>query len=227
MKGRAPCSDDSPRTLGLWAGAAALAVVTGAIVAGDLAELHRRAGSLGPAQPVVVAQRALTLGSTVTPADVTTRRVHSSQLPPGVLHDTARRGRSGRPGAARARRVRGRRQPRAASGEPASPVSCRRAPEPYGSPSRTDLRPPVGSAVDVYASYASGSDALGTGRASASGASVVAAGAIVLATGDSVTLLVDEPQAASLADASARGTLFLALVPPEDARASPTGATRR
>jgi len=37
----------SPRALGLWAGALALAVATGAIVAGDLATLHRRAHQFG------------------------------------------------------------------------------------------------------------------------------------------------------------------------------------
>jgi hypothetical protein len=41
-----------------------------------------------------------------------------------------------------------------------------------------------------------------------------------------VTLLVDADRAAALADASARGTLFLALVPPEDA-VVPLGLTPR
>ena len=216
----------TPRALGLWAGAAALALVTGTVVAGDLAALHRRAGSLGPEEPVVVARVALPLGATVTPADVTTRRVHASQLPGGVLHDAdeavgrvvrvpvvrdgylhdahlAPRGRTGLgevlPAGARAVRI-------AVDG---------------------GLRPPSGSAVDVYASYASGTDVLGTGRAVGDGAVIAAAGAMVLDTDDeSVTLMVDEDQAGALADASARAALFLALVPPEDARV-PTGLTRR
>ena len=216
----------TPRALGLWAGAAALALVTGTVVAGDLAALHRRAGSLGPDEPVVVARVALPLGATVTPADVTTRRVHASQLPGGVLHHAdeavgrvvrvpvvrdgylhdahlAPRGRTGLgevlPAGARAVRI-------AVEG---------------------GLRPPSGSAVDVYASYASGTDVLGTGRAVGDGAVIAAAGAVVLDTDDeSVTLMVDEDQAGALADASARAALFLALVPPEDARV-PTGLTRR
>ena len=89
------------------------------------------------------------------------------------------------------------------------------------------LRPAPGSAVDVYASFASGTDTFGTGRTIGDGAVLAAAGALVITTTpDSATLLVDEVDAAALADASARGTLFLALVPPEDARL-PTGLTRR
>ena len=216
----------SPRALGLWAGAAALAVVTTSVVAGDLAALHRRAATLGPEESVVVARTALPLGTTITPGDVTTRRLHASQQPAGVLHDLdavvgrvvqvplvgdafvhrahlAPRGRDGLSGVlpegTRAVRVR----------------------------VENGLRPRAGSAVDVYVSYATGSDALGTGRSFGDGAFVAAAGAVVLATsGEGVTLLVDEDQAAALADASAGGTLFLALVPPEDARV-PSGLTRR
>ena len=79
----------SPRALGLWVGAAALAVTTGAIVVGDLAALHRRAQQFGPERGVVVARRDLSLGTTVTPGDVTTRRVHASQVPRNVLDDPA------------------------------------------------------------------------------------------------------------------------------------------
>jgi len=60
---------------------------------------------------------------------------------------------------------------------------------------------------------------LATDRAGSSASST-------LGSSDGVTLLVDEDQAAALADASARGSLFLALLPPEDARV-PTGFTRR
>lgn len=216
----------SPRALGLWAGAAALAVVTTSVVAGDLAALHRRAGTFGPEQSVVVAREALPLGTTITPADVTTRRVHASQQPPGVLHDV---------GAAIGRVVR---VPLVRDG-----FVHRDHLAPHGRdglagvlPEGTravrvqvehGLRPRAGSAVDVYVSYASGSDVLGTGRTVGDGATVAAAGAVVLdADADGVTLLVEEEQAAALADASARGTLFLALVPPEDARV-PTGLTPR
>lgn len=215
----------SPRTLGLWAAAAALAITTGSVVSSDLAELHRRARTLGPEQPVVVVRRALQLGTTITPSDVTTRQVHASQQPDHVLHDVddavgrvvrvplvrdafvahdnlAARSRTGLAGAL----------PR---GTRAVQITV-----------DDGLRPPVGSAVDVYVSYATGSDALGTGRAPSIGATVVAAGAVVLAADDGVTLLVVEDDAAALADASARGTLFLALVPPEEARV-PARVTRR
>jgi len=216
----------SPRAFGLWAGAVALAVVTGAVVAGDLATLHRRAGTLGPEESVVVARAALPLGTTITPADVTTRRVHESQLPAGVLHDIddavgrvvavpvvadafvhaanlAPRGRTGLDGAL-----------------PEGTRAVRITVE-------NGLRPHAGSAVDVYVSYASGTDTLGTGRITGASATLVAAGAVVLDTSaDGVTLLVDADRAAALADASARGTLFLALVPPEDA-VVPLGLTPR
>lgn len=216
----------SPRTLGLWAGAAALALVTGALIAGDLATLHRRAASLGPEEPVVVARTALPLGTTVTAADVTTRRVHASQAPRGVLHDAddavghvvqvpvvqdgfvhashlAPLTRDGLAGAL-------------PEGTRAVEVAI-----------EGGLRPDPGSAVDVYASFAGGVDALGTGRTIGDGAVLAATGAIVIRTSaETVTLLVDEDGAAALADASARGTLFLALVPPEDARL-PGGLTRR
>ena len=46
----------SPRALGLWAGAIALAVATGAVIAGDLATLHRRAHEFGSERRVVVAR---------------------------------------------------------------------------------------------------------------------------------------------------------------------------
>jgi len=216
----------SPRTLGLWAGAAALALVTTALVAGDLATLHRRAGSLGPEETVVVARTPLPLGATITPADVTTRRVHTSQAPRGVLHD--RDDALGRvvqvpvvrDGFVHATHL----APTTRDGLAGALPDGTRAVE-----IAVDggLRPDPGSAVDVYASFASGVDALGTGRAVGDGAVLATAGAVVIRTApESVTLLVTEDDAAALADASARGTLFLALVPPEDARL-PGALTRR
>ncbi len=75
----------SPRALLLWGAALAVAAGTGAVVAGDLATLHRRAGTLGPERPALVAARDLAVGTTVTDVDVRTRRLHRSELPPGVL----------------------------------------------------------------------------------------------------------------------------------------------
>lgn len=208
----------SPRALGLWAGAAALALVTASVVAGDLATLRRRAASLGPEETVVVARVPLPLGATVTPADVTTRRVHASQRPAGVLgavDDAVGRVvrvpvvRDGDLHAAHL-------APRSRRGLTGVIPPGTRAVQ---VPVEGGLRPPAGSAVDVYVSYASGLDTLGTGSDVAAGADVAAAGAVVVdTTPESVTLLVDEDGAAALADASARGRLFLALVPPEDAR---------
>lgn len=216
----------SPRALGLWIGAITLAIVTGAMVAGDLAALHRRARNLGPQRRVVVARAALPLGATVTPADVGTRRVHASQLPAGVFTGIDHVvGRVVRVPVVRNGFVhRAHLAPRTRRGlAGALPEGTRAA--------RVEiehgLRPPAGSAVDVFVSYASGSDAFGTGRSSGSGATLVVGGAVVLdTTTDGVTLMVDADRAAALADASARGTLFLALVPPEDA-AIPSGPTSR
>ncbi|MBM3659683.1 MAG: Flp pilus assembly protein CpaB [Actinobacteria bacterium] len=219
----------SPRTLGLWAGAIALALVTGSLVAGDLATLRRRAGSLGPEEPVVVARTWLPLGATITPGDVTTRRVHASQAPRGALHDVADAlGRVVqvpvvRDGYVHAAHL----APTTRDGlAGALPAGTRAVEITVGG----GLRPEPGSAVDVYASsasFASGVDALGTGRTVGDGAILAAAGAVVIRSlPESVTLLVAEADAGALADASARGTLFLALVPPEDARL-PGAFTRR
>jgi len=169
----------SPRVLGLWAGAIALAVATGAIVAGDLATLHRRAQQFGPERRVVVARRNLTLGATVTPGDVTTRRVYSSQVPSDVLDD---------PALALGRTVR---VPvvRDAYVADANLAPARRAGLDGVLPEGTravrvvvedGLRPPPGSAVDVYVSFAS--DQLGTGATSRDPATVVASGVPVLAS---------------------------------------------
>jgi Flp pilus assembly protein CpaB len=223
----------SPRALGLWLGATMLAVATGAIVAGDLATLHERAQEFGPERRVVVARRDLVLGAIVTPGDVTTRRVHSSQVPRDVLDD---------PGLALGRTVR---VPvvRDAYVSAANLASNRRSGLDGVLPEGTramrvvvedGLRPPSGSSVDVYATFAS--DQLGTGATSRDPAALVAAGVPVLDTdGDGeaagatrtvgVTLLVDEADAASIAYAVTHGRVVLALVPPEDARVP--GFTRR
>ena len=182
----------------------------------------------------VVATHELALGSTITSGDITTRRVHASQLPDGVLTDT---------GLALGRVVR---VPlvRDAYITVRNLAASRRTGLdgiiPDGSRAmrvlvEDGLRPAPGSAVDVYATI--DTDTLGAGKSASQPAVVVAAGVLVLATDDTggagsvsrslgVTLLVSEDQAADLAFASAHGTLVLALVPPEDAR-SPSGPTRR
>ena len=226
----------SPRALGLWVGATALAVATGAIVAGDLATLHRRAQQFGPERRVVVALRNLALGATVTPGDVTTRRVYASQVPPGVLDDPALAlGRTVRVPVVREAYV-------AAANLAPSRRSGLDGVLPEGTRAmrvviEDGLRPPPGSSVDVYAAYAR--DELGTGASAGSRdpATVVAFGVPVLATDGAgstspsasrtigVTLLVDEEDASAIAYAVTHGRIVLALVPPEDARVP--GVTRR
>ena len=63
----------SPRAVLLWLGAVLVAVVTAALVATDLAALHRRANSLGAPRLVAVAVRDLSVGSTIERGDVRSR----------------------------------------------------------------------------------------------------------------------------------------------------------
>jgi Flp pilus assembly protein CpaB len=213
----------SPRALALWGAAAAVAVVTAAVVAGDLAALHRRAAGLGPEVEAVVATHDLAVGHVLARRDLTTRPVHRSQLPDDVATDRAAL--TGRIVSVRVldgqyvihRNV----APRRRSGlDGVVPVGMRAMRVVV-----TDsLVPRSGAAVDVLASYDPSTDG------EESGTVVVAAGVTVLGTdrrgasgsgrGGSagVTLLVDPDQAAALADAQANGVLTLALVPPEDAR---------
>jgi Flp pilus assembly protein CpaB len=218
----------SPRTLALWIAALAVAAVTAALVASDLAALHRRAEAFGDQRGAIVATRPLPLGSIVTRGDVRVRHVHSSQLPPGVLRapddavdrvvtvpvvrggfvadaNLASRHRSGLDGAL--------------------PVGTRAVRVVV----RDTLRPRPGAAVDALASFDAtiGADGLPSDEGSAA-ATVVASGVTVLqvesvhaAEGEAlgVTLLVSPRQARELAFASTHGRIALALVPPEEARA--------
>jgi Flp pilus assembly protein CpaB len=149
----------SPRAVGLWIAAAALAITTGALVAGDLATLHRRARGLGPEQRAVVARHNLTLGRTITSSDITTRRVYASQLPKGVVTDSSLAlGRVVRVPVVRDAFVAARNlAPRERTGlEGVLPVGTRAMRVLV----EDGLRPPLGGAVDVYATF--GSDAFGT-----------------------------------------------------------------
>ncbi len=194
----------SPRAFLLWAAAAVVAVGTGAVVAGDLAALHRHAHELGPELGAVVARHDLPEGATVTTDDVTTRRVHRSQLPPGVLTATtaalgrvvatpvlrdgfvadrnlAARGRTGVDGAlpagTRAFRlvVTDAVRPRAGAAVDVLATGT----DATGAASST-------SAADPSASDASGSDSSASGSVpgSTDAARVVAGGVLVLATDD-------------------------------------------
>jgi Flp pilus assembly protein CpaB len=218
----------SPRALVLWAGAFAVAAGTATLVASDLATLHRRAQSLGEERGALVATRTLALGTMITKSDLRTRAVHASQLPNGVLR--APRDALGRVVVVSV--VRGgfvaeaNLAPRRRDGlDGALPAGTRAMRVVV----RDSLRPRVGAAVDVLASFepSIGADGLPKSASDEGRAAVVAPAVVVLAVepeqtaeGDAlgVTLLVSEKEARALAFAATHGRLALALVPPEDAR---------
>jgi Flp pilus assembly protein CpaB len=215
----------SPRALALWIAALAVAVATAALVATDLAALHRRAQTLGEEVPALVATRRLALGTVLGPSDVRVRHVHSSQLPPEVLRAPAAAVdrvvtvpvvRGGFVSAANL-------APRRRSGlDGALPVGTRAVRVVV----RDSVRPRVGAAVDALASFDATIGSDGLPAADDGAAAVVARGVTVLAVesahtaeGDAlaVTLLVSPHQARELAYASTHGRIALALVPPEEA----------
>jgi Flp pilus assembly protein CpaB len=223
----------SPRALALRVGAVIVTVTTAAVVASDLAKLHRRANDLGPERSVVVARHGLRLGTTLTVDDVRVRSVHSSQVPPRVLRDvrhavgrviTVPVVRDGFVAAANL-------APRHRSGlDGALPEGTRAVRVVV----LDAVRPRVGAAVDVMASFEGG---VGTFDAEEAGAddlealgsaTIVADGVLVLgvdttrtaegASALGVTLLVTPRQARDLAFAATHGVVTIALVPPEDAQ---------
>ena len=216
----------APRALVLWVAAAAVAGGTALLVASDLATLHRRASTFGPERSAVIAARPLALGVVVDRGDVRLRRVHGSQLPPGVLGGV--------------REVVGRvvtvpvvrggfvaddnLAPRARTGiDGALPVGSRAMLVTVGNA----IRPPIGAAVDILATVdaglaASAPDDAISSTAVASGVPVLRVGAATAVDGGhglAVTVLVSPRQARDLAYAAAHGVLTIALVPPEEARA--------
>lgn len=217
----------SPRALALRAGAVVIAVGTAALVASDLAALHRHAHDLGPSRDALVARHDLPVGITVDTGDVRTRRVHASQLPPAVLGDPTRAvGRVVRVPVLRGSFVSTRNlAPRHRTGlDGAIPAGMRALRLVV-----TDaLRPRAGAAVDVIASFEDRS--LLDATAAATSATVVAHGVLVLATDAArtsegaealgVTLLVTPHQARDLVFAATHGIVTVALVPPEDAHGS-------
>lgn len=216
----------SPRAVALWLAALVVALGTAALVASDLAALHRHATSLGPERPALVATRDLALGSVVADDDLRARTVHRSQVPPGVLRRTT-------DAVGRVVTV-----PVVRGGFVATANLAPRRREgldgalPTGTRAMrvvvTDaVRPRPGAAVDVYATF---EQSIGPDDAAAgSPATVIAAGVSVLATDATrrsesrdtfgVTLLVSPRQARALAFAASHGIITLALVPPEEARA--------
>jgi Flp pilus assembly protein CpaB len=216
----------SPRALLLWGAAVVVAIATAAVVASDLAALHRRANDLGAERPAVIARHDLPVGAIVDDSDVRERRVHTSQLPPGVL---------GAPGDAVGRVVRvpvlrdgfvarGNLAPRHRTGLDGAVPSGMRAMRFVVTDA---VEPRSGAAVDVLASFESGATSESTASATAT-ATVVARGVLVLrvdrartadgAAGLGITVLVTPREARDLAFASTHGVVTLALVPPEEAR---------
>jgi Flp pilus assembly protein CpaB len=222
----------SPRAVVLWLGAVAVAIATAALVATDLAALHKRAHSLGAPRSVAVAARDLPLGTTIKRGDITTRSVYGSQLPRRALSPNgAERRVVAVPVVRGAFVVEGNVAPRGRTGlDGALPPGMRA----LRIVARDALRPPVGSSVDVLVTFEA------SDGASAGGAPTVVAarGVLVLGTDDEpaaiehgttgrdagaqggglgVTLLVAEEDAPRLAFATAAGVVTLALVPPDDA----------
>lgn len=215
----------SPRALALQIAAVVVAITTAALVASDLASLHRRARDFGPERGAVVARRDLPLGATVRATDLREQRVHTSQLPRGVLND--RRSAIGRTVVVAVLRdgylVHRNLAPRRRTGLDGALPRGKRALRVVVTDS---LRPRTGAAVDVIAAYES--DPLrAVGDSAPTGAVVVAPGVLVLATdaartadgasGLGVTLLVTPRQARDLVFAASHGVVTLALVPPEAA----------
>lgn len=218
----------SPRAVLLWIGAVLVAVVTAVIVATDLAALHNRARGLGPPRSVAAAVRDLPVGTTIADGDIRTRSVHRSQLPGGAMSPAAVRGR-----VVAVPVVRGgfvvdaNLAPRRRTGlNGAIPPGMRALHVVV----RDALRPPVGSSVDVLATFEPGS----SGANGAAPTVVAARGVLVLGTDDApaafdtgtgdrtggghgITLLVTDYDAPRVAFAAATGVLTVALVPPEDA----------
>jgi Flp pilus assembly protein CpaB len=213
----------SPRALALWGAALVVAVVTAAVVAGDLAALHRRAAGLGRVLDAVVARRDLTVGTVLDDGDLGTRKAYRSQLPDAIVTDRARL--LGRVvsvpvvrGAYVAAANVARRHRTGLDGVVPRGMRAMRVVV-------TDaLEPRPGAAVDVLATY----DPAAADRGGDT-TEVVAEGVTVLRTdhrggsgagragATGVTLLVDPDEARALADAQANGVVTLALVPPEDA----------
>ena len=217
----------SPRALGLWGAAAALAVITTAVVAQDLAAIHRHARELGPERDALVATHALELGHALGPSDVSVRRVHRSQLPPGVLAADADA--IGRVVAVPVLEggfiADGNLAPRSRRGlDGALPPGMRAVRVVV----RDSLIPPRGAVVDVLASFdaTAPSPASGFDATSSAGTAVVGPGVRVISVdrgatsssgGTGVTLLVTERQARDIAYAATHGTVVLVLAPPEEA----------
>ncbi|GEM_PF-1091421 len=220
----------SPRAALLWLGASVIAVVTAVSVASTLASLRRQDRAFGRVRTVVVAARDLSVGTTLTDADLALRKERSSSTTPGALSSRAEA--AGRVVAVPALRGADLTHRQLASRE----RDGRDGVVPPGRRAMrvvtTDgLRPRPGDLVDVYVTFDPskvGPDVEPT-LTVANAVPVVAVDDAGRPSGDSapgihvgVTVLVSADQAKRLAFATASGVIALAVAPPEDASGAPS-----
>lgn len=208
-----------------WFAALAVALTTARVVGGDLATLHQRAASLGPQQSLIVATRDLSLGQTVTAADVRSEKRYASQVPREAVGAAASA--VGRvvivPVLRDAIIFAHHLAPADRTGlEAVIPVGDRAV---HITP-KDGFRPPLGATVDVLAAFDPTAVSV---DGPADEAVIIASGARVLAVDDSsaggdsaassagVTVLVTATEARSIAFAAATADLTLAVTPPESA----------
>jgi len=218
----------SPRVMLAWVAAVVVMLATVRLVAGDLGALHRRAHSLGAEVAVVLAARDLALGATVTPGDLRTVRRPSTTVTADALRNpTAAVGRVVAVALLRDDVVGARHLVPVGAGVNGIVAAGRRAVHVLV---KDGFQPPIGSVVDVLATY---DPSIAAVAGSPGRAAIVARGARVLALagadratesgassdpiGSGVTLLVTEDEARSVAYAASVGEVTLALAPVEAA----------
>jgi pilus assembly protein CpaB len=211
-----------------------LALLTARLVAGDLSALHRGARVFGATRAVVIARVDLDLGTRVRRGDLRVVSLPAAALPPGAFR--SRDDAVGRvvavPTLAGSAVVERALAPRRRDGLAGVVAPGRRA---VRVTSADGLRPEPGNIVDIIATLDSREVAgnLEPSVVVARAARVLSVDAAPDESGSStaagagtqgrvgVVVLVTVAEAARLADATARGTLMLALDPPEEACADP------
>jgi Flp pilus assembly protein CpaB len=206
----------SPRAALAWAAAAVVAAVTAATVVSLLTSLRHQDQAFGALHPVAVARRDLAVGTRVTAADLTRRRIRGEAPEPDALTTRQAVGRVVRVPMLRGATVTARHLVRTArdglgGAVPPGQRAVRLVVE-HG------LRPQVGDLVDVMATF--DPETLGD----SDDPTIVLAPAVTVVavdtTGDggdtvAVTVLVTPHQAIRVAFATVAGTISLALAPPE------------
>jgi len=212
----------SPRVIAAWAIAVIVAVVTIRIVATDLGTLHRRARDLGRDVSVVLVARDVPMGTVIGTADLRTVERPASTVPADALRDTDAA--VGRVAGTTLRRDDVVRDAHLAPPDRTGldgivPAGRRAVHVVLGD----GFRPPLGAPVDVLAAFDAATGARTAATLVARGALVVGVDEADTADGSGpgaasgVTLLVTEPEAASVAYATLTGRVTLALAPPEAA----------